>query len=104
MRWRGGLRGPGAGHIGGPGAPIAPDRISDGAAGAVSVQRRLPALERRRRPLRPDGPRALDPRPELGLGELRVALLELDPVRVPGLQVLDQHLARDLVLAPRRDR
>src|SRR4029453_14040208 len=60
---------------------------------------RFPALEDGRLPIGADRLRAPDPGAELGLGELRVLLLELDPVRVPGLQVLDQHLARDLVLA-----
>ena len=49
----------------------------------------------------PTRPRALDPRPELGLRELRVLLLEPDAVGVALLQVLDEHLARDLVLAAR---
>src|SRR6185437_616490 len=66
---------------------------------APSVRRRLPAFERRRLPVSPDGLRVLNPRAELGLWELRVLLLEQDPVRVAALQVLDEHLARDLVLA-----
>src|SRR5580765_2813986 len=58
----------------------------------------LPALENGRLPVGADRLRALDPRAELGLGELRVDLLELDAVRVARLQVLDEHLACDLVL------
>src|SRR3977135_1316704 len=47
--------------------------------------------------------RAGHPGAELGLWELRVLLLQLYAVRVAGLQVLDEHLARKLVLAPRRN-
>jgi hypothetical protein len=68
------------------------------------VERGLPALEHGRLPVGADRARPLDPGAELGLGELRVLLLELDAVGVAGLQVLDQHLARDLVLAALRDR
>src|SRR3954454_10935190 len=70
----------------------------------TSVRGRLPAFERRRVPVGPDGARAGHPGAELGLRELRVLLLQLDAVRVAGLQVRDQHLARELVLAPRRNR
>src|SRR2546423_5424502 len=67
------------------------------------MRRRFPPLEYRRLPVGPDEPRVLHPRPELGLRELAMLLLERDPVGVAGLQVLDQHLARDLVLATGRD-
>ena len=40
-----------------------------------------------------------DPGSELGLRELRVLLLQLDPVRVSGLEMRDEHLAGELVLA-----
>src|SRR4051812_42910295 len=66
---------------------------------AVLVARGLPALEDGWVVVGADRLRALDPRAELGLGELRVLFLQLDPVGVPGLQVLDENLARDLVLA-----
>src|SRR3982751_4002262 len=69
-----------------------------------SVQRRFPALEDGRAPVSSDRARALHPRSELGLGELAVLLLEADAVRVAGLEVRDQHLARELVLAAGRDR
>src|SRR2546423_13852889 len=68
--------------------------------GILSVVRRLPALERRRLPVRADRCRAFDPGAELRLLKLGVLVLQLDAVRVPGLQVLDQHLPRDLVLSP----
>src|SRR4051794_13816243 len=68
------------------------------------VERRLPALGHRGPPVDPADARPRDPRAELGLRELRVLLLELDAVGVAGLQVLDQHLARDLVLAALGDR
>src|SRR5437764_8543235 len=68
------------------------------------VIRRLRALEHRRLPVCADRCRALHPRAELRLRELRVLLLEPDPVRVAGLEMLDQHLARELVLPPFRDR
>src|SRR5918992_496796 len=57
-----------------------------------------------RSPIRSHRTRALDPRAQLGLGELAVLLLQPDAVRVAGLEVLDEHLARDLVAAPLRDR
>src|SRR5258705_1096155 len=69
-----------------------------------SMARRLPALEHGWLPVRADGLRALDPRAELRLRELAVLLLQLDAVGVPRLQMRDQDLARDLVLAPRGDR
>src|SRR4029453_11060124 len=75
-----------------------------GALRVSSVRRRLPALEHRRLVVRGDGPPPLDPRAELGLGELAVLLLQLDAVGVAGLQVRDQHLAGDLVLAALGDR
>src|SRR5688500_12290803 len=59
----------------------------------------LPALEDGRLPVRARRARAVDPRAELGLRELRVLLLELDAVGVAGLEVLDEQLAGDLVLA-----
>jgi gamma-glutamyl:cysteine ligase YbdK (ATP-grasp superfamily) len=46
---------------------------------------RLPALEHRRAPVGADRLGVLDPGAELGLGELRVRLLEHDPVRVARL-------------------
>ncbi len=50
-------------------------------AGTVSVNAPgLPALEHRRLPVPADDLRALDPGPELGLGELRVRRLQPDPV------------------------
>src|SRR4051812_10253101 len=70
----------------------------------ASVQRRLPALQHARAPVGPDRLRALDPRAQLGLRELAVRRLQGDAVRVAGPQVRDEHLARDLVLAARRDR
>src|ERR671918_528299 len=69
-----------------------------------SVQRRFPALEHRRPPVLPDGPGSLDPWPQLRLRELAVLLLQPDAVGVARLEVLDQHLARDLVLPPLGDR
>src|SRR5207247_712121 len=71
---------------------------------STSVVRRLPALEPRRLPVRSDRRRVLDPRSELRLRKLRVLVLQLDSVRVPRLQVFDQHLARELVLLPLGDR
>src|SRR5579863_507345 len=68
------------------------------------MRRWFPPLEHARFPVGADGPRALDPWPELGLRELAVALLERDAVGVAGLEVLDQHLPGDLVLAPGGDR
>src|SRR5919106_1537224 len=68
------------------------------------AERLFPAFEDGRLPVGPDRLRALDPRAELGLLELRVLLLELDPVRIARLQVLDQDLAGDLVLAALGDR
>src|SRR5262245_66646728 len=50
--------------------------------------RGFPAFENRRLPVRADRPRALDPGTELWLRKLRVLLLQLDPVRVPRLEVL----------------
>src|SRR6476660_5571679 len=64
-----------------------------------SVRGRLPALEHRGVPVVADDARALHPGAQLGLGELAVFFLELDAVAVARLQVLDQHLSRDLVLA-----
>src|SRR5918992_1504005 len=67
------------------------------------VGRRLPALEGGRLPIRPDRLRPLDPGTEFGLGKFRVLSLELDPVRVAGLEMFDEHLAGDLALAPLRN-
>ena len=64
----------------------------------------LPALEHGRLPVGADRRRPLHPGAELGLGELRVHLLQLDPVGVARLEVLDEHLARELVLPPCGDR
>src|SRR6185312_12428004 len=77
---------------------------SPGTACAWSVSGRLPALEHAGPPVLADGPRALDPGAELGLRELGVGLLELDAVGVAGLQVRDEDLARELVLAACGDR
>src|SRR5439155_3953786 len=71
---------------------------------STSVIRRFPALQGRALPLGSDRRRAFDPRPELRLWKLRVLVLQLDPVRVPRLQVPDQHLPRELVLPTRGDR
>src|SRR5579859_28881 len=71
---------------------------------APSVRRWLPAFEHWRMPVRPDRLRLRHPRAELGLRELRMLLLELNPVRVAALEVLHEHLARDLVLAALGDR
>src|SRR5205085_10231798 len=68
------------------------------------MRRGLPALEHRRLPVGADDGRPGHPGPELRLRELRVRVLELNAVRVAGLEVLDQHLAGKLVLAPGRDR
>src|SRR5512133_2348910 len=84
--------------------PCTPAPMTRYSALRMSVSRWLPALEHGGAPVLADGARALDPRAELGLGELGVGLLELDAVGVAGLQVGDQHLARDLVLAARGDR
>src|SRR5437773_11893893 len=46
----------------------------------MSMGRRFPALELGRLPARADGLGSVDPRPELRLRELRVPLLQLDPV------------------------
>src|SRR5262245_981434 len=92
-------------------APITRWRAESGSAGiradgsgprsgsSGSVIRRLPALEHRRTPVGPDGPRPVHPRAQLGLGELRVRPFQPDSVGVAGGEVGDQHLARDLVLA-----
>src|SRR5205085_6632309 len=71
--------------------------------GAELVLGRFPALEDGGVPVRSDRLRPLDPGPELRLRELRVGLLELDPVRVARLEVLDEDLPGDLVLAALRD-
>ena len=55
-------------------------------------------------PVGADRGRALHPRAELGLRELRVHRLQLDAVGVAGLQVPDQHLAGDFVRSRRGDR
>src|SRR5438045_1481099 len=76
--------------------------MSQGKATALrdSVVGWLPALEHRRPPVAADSSGILDPGAELGLRELAVLLLQLDPVGVARLQMLDQNLARDLVAAP----
>ena len=66
-----------AGHGGADQRSLRPAVLS-----ADSVDRRLPALEHRRLPVGADRLRALHPRPELGLRELAVLLLQLDAVRV----------------------
>src|SRR5512133_2950822 len=80
--------------------PCTPAPITRFRAVRMSVSRWLPALEHRGLPVLADIPRALDPRAELGLEELAVSFLQLDAVGVAGLQVRDEHLARDLVPAP----
>src|SRR4051812_10135496 len=85
-------------------SPCTPAPITRYGVVRMSVSRRLPALEHARAPVCADGARALDPRAELGLRELRVGLLQADAVGVAGLQVRDQHLAGDLVLAALGDR
>src|SRR4051812_8058247 len=85
-------------------SPCTPAPITRYGVVRISVSRRLPALEHGGLPVLADGARALHPRTELGLRELGVGLLELDAVGVAGLQVRDQHLARDLVLAAFGDR
>src|ERR687898_1672408 len=70
----------------------------------MSVERWLPALEHGRAPVLADRPRSLDPGAELGLRELAVRLLQANAVGVARLQMGDQHLAGDLVLATRGDR
>src|SRR5829696_4504232 len=67
------------------------------------VERGLPALENRRLPVLADRPRVLHPWPELRLGELAVLLLQANAVGVARLEVSDQHLTRDLVLASLRN-
>src|SRR5918998_6015968 len=69
-----------------------------------SVQRAFPALEHGWPPVGADRLRVLHPRSQLGLGELAVRLLQADPVRVARLEVLDQHLAGDLILPSFGDR
>src|SRR5918999_518597 len=69
-----------------------------------SVQRRFPALEHGRPPITPNNPRTLNPRTQRRLWELGVLVLEADAVGVAGLEVGDEHLARDLVLASLGDR
>src|SRR5687768_12752390 len=68
-----------------------------------SVQRRFPALEHRRAPVLTNCARPLHPGPQLRLGELAVLLLQADAVGVSRLEMCDEHLARDLVLASLRD-
>src|SRR3954467_11447746 len=85
-------------------SPCTPAPITRYGVVRISVSRRLPALEHAGLPVLAHGARALDPRAELGLRELGVGLLQPDAVGVAGLQVRDQHLARDLVLAALGDR
>src|SRR5512133_3697478 len=81
--------------------PCTPAPMTRYAAVRMSVSGRLPALEHGGLPVLADRARVFHPRAELGLGELGVGLLELDAVGVAGLQVRDEHLARDLILAAR---
>src|SRR3954454_6211521 len=69
-----------------------------------SVRGRLPALQHGRMPVCANRRRAGGPGTELRLRELRVLLLQADPVRVAGLQMLHEHLPGHLVLAAFRDR
>src|ERR671916_2445585 len=69
-----------------------------------SVQRAFPALEHGWPPVGADRLRVLHPRSQLGLGELAVGLLQPDPVGIAGLQMLDEDLAGDFVLAALGDR
>src|SRR5919106_3265067 len=80
-------------------SPWTPAPMTRCLAERISVCGRFPALEHPGPPVLADGARPLDPRAELGLRELRVGLLQPNAVGVAGLQVSDQHLARDLVLA-----
>src|SRR3954447_19858706 len=70
---------------------------------AMSVQRRLPALQDGSLVVLAHAPRAIHPRSELGLWVLSVGVLELDAVGVALLQVLEDHLACHVVLVPLRD-
>src|SRR5262249_41833661 len=79
-------------------------RCAGGRGRPRSVRGRLPAFERRWVPVRSDRARTLDPGAELGLWELGVLLLQEDPVGVATLEVFDEHLACDLVLAALRNR
>src|SRR4051794_24438160 len=79
-------------------SPCTPAPITRCFVVRMSVSGCFPALEHARTPVCADGARALDPRAELGLRELRVGPLQADAVGVAGLQVRDQHLAGDLVL------
>src|SRR5262245_55749310 len=81
-----------------------PASRSSGITSTSSVARRLPAGQRGRLPVLPDGGGALEPRAGLWLRELGVDALELDAVGVAGQQVRHQHLAGDLVLAALGDR
>src|SRR3954452_12782299 len=69
-----------------------------------SVRGRLPALQHGRMPVCPNRRGAGGPGTELRLRELRVLLLQADPVRVARLQVLHEHLPGELVLAALGDR
>src|SRR3954465_14946729 len=71
---------------------------------SFSMRRRLPALQHGRMPVCANHRGAGGPGTELRLRELRVLLLQADPVRVAGLQVLHEHLPGELVLASIRDR
>src|SRR3954454_9019331 len=71
---------------------------------SFSVRRRLPALQHGRMPVCANRRGAGGPGTELRLRELRVLLLQANPVGVAGLQVLHEHLPRELVLASLGDR
>src|SRR6266536_3490806 len=85
-------------------SPCTPAPITRYGVVRISVSGRFPAFEHAGPPVLADGARALDPWAALRLEELAVGLLQPDAVGVAGLQVGDQHLARDLVLAALGDR
>src|SRR4029453_4011692 len=85
-------------------SPCTPAPITRYGVLRISVSGRFPALEHAGPPVLADGARARPPGAELGLRELRVRLLQPDAVGVARLEVGDQHLARDLVLAALGDR
>src|SRR3954466_14607778 len=89
---------------GSPRVPRGSEPWVDRTGHGTSVHGRLPALEDGRLPVRAHRLRVVDPRPQVELRELAMLLLQPDAVGVARLQVLDQHLAGDLVLAPLRDR
>src|SRR5262245_61964600 len=73
-------------------APTITCRAESGSAAIPLVIRRFPALEHGGLPVPADDLRVLNPRPELGLGELGVGLLQPDSVGVAGSEVGDQDL------------